>query len=134
MRTKLRKLLLILLLTGLACVPQNSNYASSQAVSTSEKRDSVSFFDGRRWNQMDAHDKPVWLIGYKEGLLFCQLYDGRTGNALLEEMQTLFPDAQGWDAIAIFLDRFYQTPENQPIFVGEAIQVLAHEGCRSRRV
>jgi hypothetical protein len=81
--------------------------------------------NGRFWREMGDDTKLVWLVAYREGLM--RAAAGFTAppdaNAVSETMRTLYPRL-AYSEIRSALDRFYETPENRPIPIGEGMMAV----------
>lgn len=122
------KLALILALATLFCAAQ---------VTPEQRPDSApfrtaGFCNGRFWRLLDDQSKLAWVEAYSNGVTFAvfMTFSGGPGDpalpgesAIQAKIESLFPSLT-WGEVRTALDRFYDSPENGPIPVPEALQVL----------
>jgi hypothetical protein len=90
-------------------------------------------FNGRAWKGMTKSERKPFLVGYINGVIYgsiCALSDGQPVTAArvdsLDRLKKqLFPSTMTLDEILASLDRFYDPPENAPIAIPSALEIIS---------
>jgi hypothetical protein len=129
------KLALILVLAVLSSAVQ----ATSQGRSDSAPFKTAGYCNGRFWKLLDDEAKLNWIEAYSDGVTFAVMgiyisSGGDTGassatrakidSTSRAKLDSFFPSGLTWGEVRTALDRFYDSPENGPIPVPSAVQVL----------
>jgi hypothetical protein len=92
------------------------------------------FCNGRLWNVLDEQTKLAWLEAYSNGVTYALLTTAITTRvndapsqvyaSVSAKIESIFPSLT-WVEVRKALDRFYDSPENGPISMPEAVRVLS---------
>jgi len=85
----------------------------------------VGFWNGRFWKTLDDSQKRIFLFGYANGSHFAVFKTTTTFPEYKRFHETLWPTILTYDETKAALDRFYETPENGPVSISDALQVTA---------
>ena len=84
------------------------------------------FCNGRFWKILDERAKIDWLEAYENGVKYAAITFGdiSSNQVMANKIRLLFPDGLTWGEVRIALDRFYDAPENGPISLPDALQII----------
>jgi len=100
---------------------------AQDASSTTAPQTTESMSNGRRWRAMADADKLVWILAYRDGLTIAFIHSRNpddTREIFISHMRQLFPEKLTYGEVRSALDHFFETPENRPIPIGEALAVV----------
>jgi hypothetical protein len=81
-------------------------------------------WNGRFWKASMPFVKTGFLLGYEQALVYSGAITGMEYSKFEEFKNQLYP-ALTIDEVESAVDRFYETPENGPIGVNEALRIIA---------
>lgn len=88
-----------------------------------------SFRNGRAWRNLDSVQAKVsFLVAYRDGLAFGFMMGKRVDVDLNKDLAPFFPKNLTWEETAVSLDRLYEVPENRPIPIMNALQIVTLQG------
>ena len=93
--------------------------AAASVASLPSESKSAGLYNGRWWKFLDGPDKVLWLDTYANGVVYAA---GVTGNA--DKIKLLLPLQLTFVEVSKSLDTFYETPENAPIPIASALQIV----------
>jgi len=86
-------------------------------------------YNGRFWKSLESNEKIVFVFGYKsavrEATIAFAAGDRDRYNKLVEVAKIFWPGGLTGAEISSALDHFYETPENGPIIISDALEVVA---------
>jgi len=117
---------------ALLTLPSLAQLTSGQQSDSASAR-TGGFCNGRFWNALDDQTKLAWVEAYSNGVTYALLTTAisargadpsRDQEAVTARIQSIFPSLT-WGEVRKALDRFYDSPENGPIPMPEAVRVLS---------
>jgi hypothetical protein len=97
--------------------------ATSEVLST---RKTGGAWNGRFWKQLSAEEKRVFLFGYSDGVEQVTIAAGAGSFERYKQINKMFwASALTIDEVRSALNVFYETPENSPISISNAIYLIS---------
>jgi hypothetical protein len=86
------------------------------------------FMNGRGWRTLNGNEKLICLSAFRDGLAWGYGIGQGKGSQSTPtpslNLSGMFPERLTWAETSSALDRFYDTPENGPIFLPGALQIV----------
>lgn len=83
------------------------------------------WWNGRFWRDLSEAEKNVFLFGYSNGVEFVAIASGGSLEGYKKLSKIFWPQTLTGAEVRASLDRFYETPENGPIGIPDAIRMIA---------
>jgi hypothetical protein len=81
--------------------------------------------NGRFWKSLNHRKKSVFISGYFSATDYIMLLTNKDYQTYKKVSQSFCPPSLNVGEVDIALDRFYETPENTPIPIPQAIWVIS---------
>ena len=117
----------VALMIGSSCWGQGTANLPAQSQSETSKtwQTGIGMWNGRFWKTLADNQKLIFVFGYSNGANFVVLKTTTNFPDYKEASATLWPSTLTYEEIKLALDRFYDTPENGPVSISGALQVIA---------
>jgi hypothetical protein len=118
----MKNLLLLIALLSVQCMAQDAPGKTASLTT-------MSISNGRRWRVLSDEAKVVWLVAFRDGLMAafltsCYKANDATTESIASQMRLSYPEKLSYGEVRSALNHFYDTPENGPIPISLAMQVV----------
>lgn len=104
-------------------------FFSSTRASEDDVKFTRSFHNGRWWKGNSSAENLGFIVGYLDGVKVALVTEHRGETGAAETIDAgsrrLWPFALTYGEVSEALDRFYGTPENGPISIGQALAIIS---------